>query len=87
MQFMSKSLFLKWQVGVVEITLSRNTVVSTTVFIFIGCLRYKVPPDELNFVIFTTFSMCWDSWGDDETPKFQQYNAKFDYKSFDIFHV
>jgi len=30
---------------VVEITLSNSTVVSTTMFIFSGTLRYEVPPD------------------------------------------
>jgi len=45
---------------VVEITLSSNTVVSTTMFVFSGTLRYKVPPDELNFVIFT---IVWDVLG------------------------
>jgi hypothetical protein len=55
----------------VEITLSSNTLVSTTMFVFRGTLRYKVPTDELNVI----FTMFWDGWGDYET-KFQLYNAK-----------
>jgi len=44
----------------VEITLSSNTVVSTTMFMFSGNLHYKVLRDELNFVIFAIF---WDVLG------------------------
>jgi len=40
---------------VLEINLSSKTVASTTMFIYSGTLCYKVPPDELRFVIFTIF--------------------------------
>jgi len=60
MQFMSKSLFLTVANRGGGNYLSSNTVVSTTMFVFSGTLRYKVPPDELNFVIFT---IVWDVLG------------------------